>query len=91
MKTKLITYSLGIALLALGANAQTSPDHHGWLNNETLKTPFGDFAFKNGYPASDSGQRLLDQLKLNRAITCRAGTTPFACIAHEKKSSMAIP
>ena len=26
---------------------------HGWLNTETLKTPFGDFTFKNGYPAVD--------------------------------------
>jgi hypothetical protein len=50
------------------AQAQDISDPHGWLNNETLKTPFGNFEFKNGYPAGDSGQRLLDQLKLNRAI-----------------------
>ena len=35
-------------------------DRHGWLNTETLKTPFGDFEFKNGYPAGDTAQRLLD-------------------------------
>ena len=28
---------------------------HGWLNNETLQTPYGNFEFKNGYPAGDSG------------------------------------
>jgi len=63
-----IIYSLGIAWLALTTEAQEPTEKHGWLNNETLKTPFGDFAFKNGYPAGDSGQRLLEQLKLNRAI-----------------------
>src|SRR5262245_15422871 len=41
---------------------------HGWLNNETIKTPYGDFEFKNGYPAGDAGARLLDIQKLNRAV-----------------------
>jgi hypothetical protein len=30
----------------------------GWLNNEPLQTPYGNFEFKNGYPAGDSGTRL---------------------------------
>ena len=55
-----------VVATSLPAHAQTEP--HGWLNNETLKTPYGDFEFKNGYPAGDSGQRLLDIQKLNRAI-----------------------
>src|SRR5262245_50014640 len=67
-KTKLIIYSLGFALLALSVNAQEPEEKHGWLNNEIIKTPYGDFAFKNGYPAGDSGPRLLEQLKLNRAV-----------------------
>src|SRR5262245_32733607 len=67
-KTKLIIYSLGIASLTLSAIAQGPAEKHGWLNNETLKTRFGDFEFKDGYPAGDSSQRLLDQLRLNRAI-----------------------
>src|SRR5215467_2497698 len=68
MKIKLIIYSLGLSLLTLSANAQEPAEKHGWLNNETLNTPFGDFEFKNGYPAGDTTQRLLDQLKLNRAV-----------------------
>ena len=68
MKTKLIIYSLGMALIVASAIAQEPAEKHGWLNNETLKTPFGDFEFKNGYPAGDTTQRLLDQLKLNRAV-----------------------
>ncbi len=43
-------------------------DSHGWLCTETLRTPFGEFEFKNGYPTPASAQALLDQLKFNRAI-----------------------
>src|SRR5262245_35906247 len=68
MKINLIIYALGLSLLTLSANAQEPAAKHCWPNNETLKTPFGDFEFKNGYPAGDSTQRLLDQLKLNRAV-----------------------
>ncbi|MFV8051602.1 DUF1254 domain-containing protein [Mycobacterium sp. 48b] len=41
---------------------------HGWLTTETLSTSYGDFRFEGGYPAGDTGTRLLRQLKLNRAI-----------------------
>jgi hypothetical protein len=34
------------------ANAQT--DSHGWLNNQTLQTPYGTFEFKNGYLVADA-------------------------------------
>ena len=38
-----------------------------WLaRTETLKTRFGDFEFKNGYPAGDTAQRLRDLQTLNR-------------------------
>src|SRR5262245_34032145 len=56
------------ALRRVEAGTATEVDPHGWLNNESLKTPFGEFAFSNGYPKGDSGKRLLDQLRLNRAI-----------------------
>src|SRR5262245_4443611 len=55
-------------LVGIPALVQAQPEPHGWLNNETLKTRYGDFEFKNGYPAGDSGQRLLDIQKLNRAV-----------------------
>jgi hypothetical protein len=59
---------LFVALLSLSqANAQPA-DRHGWLGTETLKTRSGDFQFKDGYPVSDTAQRLLDLQKLNRAI-----------------------
>jgi hypothetical protein len=43
-------------------------DPYGWLGTETLKTRFGDFQFKDGYPVGDAAQRLLDLQKLNRAV-----------------------
>jgi hypothetical protein len=52
---------------AIPALAQES-EPHGWLNNETVRTRFGDFEFKNGYPAGDTAARLLEVQKLNRAI-----------------------
>jgi len=51
----------------LSGHAQTS-EPHGWLNTETLQTPYGNFEFKNGYPAGDTGSRLLDLQMLNRAV-----------------------
>jgi hypothetical protein len=44
------------------------PDRHGWINNETLKTRFGNFGFKNGYPVGDAAARLFEIQKLSRAI-----------------------
>jgi len=57
---------MAAATASLPASAQTDP--HGWLGTETLKTRFGDFAFKNGYPVGDSAERLLELQKLNRAV-----------------------
>src|SRR5262245_56442791 len=44
-----------------------SAEPHGWLNSETLKTRFGDFEFRDGYPAGDTAERLLELQRLNRA------------------------
>ena len=33
--------------------ASQTAEPHVWLCTETLKTRFGDFAFKDGYPAGD--------------------------------------
>lgn len=49
-------------------NPSQEPDRHGWLGTETLKTRFGDFQFKDGYPVGDAAQRLLDLQKVNRAV-----------------------
>jgi hypothetical protein len=53
-------------IMATATTAATDP--HGWLNTEMLKTRFGEFAFKGGYPAGDTADRLFEAQKLNRAI-----------------------
>ena len=61
-----LTIPVGILGITSSVHAQQA-EPHGWLNTETLKTRFGDFAFKNGYPAGDTAQRLRDLQTLNRA------------------------
>ena len=55
---------------AQAARAQQPSDaeRHGWINSETLKTRFGAFQFRDGYPAGDTADRLFEAQKLNRAI-----------------------
>ena len=62
-------FVIGAFLLIGSAPAQAQVNEpHGWVNNETLKTRYGDFEFRNGYPMGDTAARLLDLQKLNRAI-----------------------
>jgi hypothetical protein len=56
-------------------NSSQQSDARGWLGTETLRTRFGDFEFKDGYPVGDAAQRLLDPQKLNRAV--EVYTTPL--------------
>lgn len=60
-------------------------DHHGWLCTETVKTRFGDFEFKNGYPTTATAEALLDQLKFNRAIEVFLAHLPSVSIAAEHR------
>jgi hypothetical protein len=73
MKTThhLITVVLFMTVAAITpclAQDHTTVDHHGWLGTETIKTRFGDFEFKGGYPTPATAGALQDQLKFNRAI-----------------------
>lgn len=43
-------------------------ESHGWLGTETVKTRYGDFAFKDGYPVGDAAERLFELQKFNRAV-----------------------
>jgi hypothetical protein len=57
------------ALLALqSAVLAQQQEPHGWINTETLKSRYGDFQFRNGYPVDAAASRLLETQKLNRAI-----------------------
>src|SRR5262249_11950196 len=60
--------SVVIAFGSCASTAEEASNPYGWINTETLKTRFGDFEFKNGYPVGDTAERLLDIQKLNRAV-----------------------
>ena len=43
-------------------------DSHGWIGTETVKTRFGDFEFKNGYPTAEATDQLYELRTFNRAV-----------------------
>ena len=60
-------------------------DRHGWIGTETVKTRFGDFEFKNGYPTLAAADALLDQLKFNRAIEVYLTQLPAVAIIESRR------
>ena len=56
---------------------------HGWIGTESVKTKFGDFAFRNGYPTPTTATALLDQLTFNRAIEVYLTQIPAVSIFAE--------
>lgn len=75
MKTKSIivpsvsALALLAGLLATSAiYAQQPVEKHGWLGTETIKTRFGEFEFKGGYPTPQTAAALREQLLFNRAV-----------------------
>ncbi len=79
----------------LGCQSSTRPsdppqapppaDAHGWISTETVKTPYGDFDFKNGYPTPAAADALLDQLKFNRAIDVYLTEMPAVAIIESRR------
>jgi hypothetical protein len=43
-------------------------DGHDWISTETVKTRFGDFDFKNGYPTPEATEKLYELRTFNRAV-----------------------
>ena len=74
MKSIFLSAVLGLAMAA-GAQAQ-SPDSHGWIGTETVKTRFGDFEFKNGYPTDAAAAKLRDVLLMSRATEAYLAQMP---------------
>lgn len=66
MRMFLLAAALGIAVISTAA-VQT-PDPHGWISTETVKTRFGDFEFRNGYPDDAAAAKLRDVLLISRAV-----------------------
>src|SRR5262245_8247534 len=65
--------------------AETSADHHGWLGTETIKTRFGDFEFKGGYPTPETAERLREQLMFNRAVEVYLTQMPAVAIIESRR------
>lgn len=75
MKTLVVLSAvLGIAMAA-SAQAQT-PDPHGWIGTGTVKSRFGDFEFKQGYPSAAAAAKLRDLLLMNRATEAYLAQMP---------------
>ncbi len=60
-------------------------DHHDWIGTETVETKFGEFEFKNGYPAGVTAERLVSQLKFNRAVEVYLTQIPAVSLAAEHR------
>jgi uncharacterized protein DUF1254 len=78
------------ASFAMPSQAQQSPsapsaDSYGWLGTETVKTKFGEFEFRNGYPTPAAADALLDQLKLNRGIEVYLTQIPPVAVVAEHR------
>jgi hypothetical protein len=84
-KHQILSLLLIGSLAASNALAQTPPDHHGWLGTETIKTRFGEFEFKGGYPTPESATALLDQLKFNRAVEVYLTQLPAVAIIESRR------
>lgn len=96
MKIRLTHLGLRFAMavtLTVSAFAQEKvapADSHGWIGTETVKTRFGDFEFKNGYPTPTAADALLDQLKFNRAIEVYLTQMPVVSLAAEHRGLAAF-
>ncbi len=68
----------------MSVQSSARPDHHGWIGTETVKTRFGDFEFRNGYPTQAAADALYDQLTFNRAIEVYLTQMPAVAIIESR-------
>ena len=85
MKVTLIYLAFAFALTLPAFAQENKEDSHGWISTETVKTRFGDFDFKNGYPTPAAAEALLDQLKYNRAIEVYLTEMPAVAIIESRR------
>lgn len=69
-------------------SAQTH--HHGWIDTEIVKTRFGNFEFKGGYPTLKAAEELLEQLAFNRAIEVYLTQIPAVAIMEQRRGMEAF-
>src|SRR4030095_7131124 len=73
------------ALIMAAEKEQKEFDHHGWINTEMVKTRFGNFEFKKGYPTLESAEDRLDRLMFNRAIEVYLTQMPAVSIKETRR------
>jgi len=56
---------------------------HGWITTGTVKTRFGEFEFKGGYPTTESADARLEQLKFNRAVEVYVTQMPASIVVRQ--------
>jgi hypothetical protein len=66
-------------------DAPSVADRHGWIGTEVVRTRFGDFEFRNGYPTLDAADALLEQLALNRAIEVYLTQIPAVAVIEQRR------
>jgi hypothetical protein len=54
--------------MKLRAQAERTKDSHAWIGTEIIKTRFGDFEFRNGYPTAKGTDKLYELLTFTRAV-----------------------
>jgi hypothetical protein len=52
----------------LPLSAMKKEESRRWIGTETVKTRFGDFQFKNGYPTAEATDKLYDLRTFSRAV-----------------------
>ncbi len=63
----------------------TYDSKHGWLGTETIRTRFGEFEFRGGYPTSETAEALLEQLKFNRAVEVYLTQLPAVAVIETRR------
>src|SRR5262245_1307016 len=74
---------LAFARLPLQAQEPKTADPHGWLGTETIKTRFGAFEFKGGYPTPKTAEALREQQTFNRAAELYYAMIPTVAMAEQ--------
>ena len=69
----------------MATSEAATTDSHGWLNTETLKTRFGEFEFRKGYPTQAAADALYEQLTFNRAIEVYLTQIPAVAVMETRR------
>src|SRR5688572_7849851 len=64
----------------------TEESSNEWIGTETVKTCFGYFEFRHGYPTYDTAVDLIDLITFNRAVETYLMQMPGVSTFHMRKA-----